>query len=63
MAFLVDSNNIQELLENSSIGRITFKKVLKIIDLLINNDLSCFDVANRLNVDEKVVEAIKMQIK
>ena len=62
-AFLVDNDNIQKLLEDSSIGRITFKKVLKIIDLLIRNNLSCIEVANKLNIDEKVVEAIKMQIR
>lgn len=61
--FLIDCNNIQELLGNPLVERITFKKVLKIIDLLINGDLSCPEVANKLNVNENVVKVIKMQIK
>ncbi|ADU75051.1 ADP-ribosylglycohydrolase [Acetivibrio thermocellus AD2] len=62
-SFLIDSNNIQELLDNPLVGRISFKKVLKIIDLLINSDLSCSEVANKLNICEEVIRLIKMQLR
>ncbi|MEN6463519.1 MAG: ADP-ribosylglycohydrolase family protein, partial [Syntrophomonas sp.] len=62
VSFSLGPKSIQELMDNPLLARITFKKVLQIIDLLMTGNLDCTTVADKLKVNTGVVEIVKNHI-
>jgi ADP-ribosylglycohydrolase len=61
--FTLDSNGIKDLMNNPLLARITFKKVLQVIEMFINNIHDINIVADKLGVDKDVVEIIKQHVR
>jgi ADP-ribosylglycohydrolase len=61
-AFSLTPNKIKELMNNPLLARITFKKVLQIIDLLLNGDTEYDKAADKLKVEKEIFEILKNYI-
>lgn len=61
-AFSLNLQSINELIGNPLLSRITFKKVLQIIELLMNDKSDYIAIADKLNVNKDVVKIIKNHI-
>jgi len=61
--FSLGPQSVQELMDNPLLIRITFKKILQIIDLLMTGNLDCITIADKLKVDKGVVEIVKNHMK
>lgn len=62
--FILNASMIKELLDKPEFkGNITVGKTFKIIQAFIENDEIIIDIAKRFDVNEKMVELLKMCIK
>ena len=59
---ILNTNNISSLLEMPQLQRITFKKVLKIIEMLLTNNTTAF-IAKQIGVESAVVDFLRVYLK
>lgn len=55
-------SKVNLILEESAFSRITFKKVIQIVNLLYDGALNCNQIAKKLKVDENLVKKIQEAI-
>ena len=60
--FSLTTGKINELINNPLFARITFKKVLQIIDLLLNGDIEYDKTADKLKIEKEIFEVLKNYI-
>ncbi len=60
---ILTSDSINKLLEKPELQKITFKKVLRVLNALLLGTDSGEDIAKKLNVDISVVETLRKQLK
>ncbi len=60
--FSIDTKGVQELLNNSLLARITFKKILQLVDMLMSGMSDINVIADKLGVDGETVELIRKHI-
>lgn len=63
LGFLITADDIAILLSKPEIQRITFKKVLKIIERLVTTNDTVLSIAKQMEVDSVVVDILKKYIK
>jgi len=63
VAFSLNSKSVQDLMDNPLLARITFKKVMQIIDLLMIDNSDTIVIVNKLKVDRDIVKIIKNHMK
>lgn len=61
--FILSTSEIAVLLDEPQFNRITFRKVLKIIDALITSNKSSANIAKQLEVEKVVVDVLKTYVK
>lgn len=60
--FSLTTGKVNELMNNPLFARITFKKVLQIINLLLNGDTEYDKIADKLKVEKEILEILKNYI-
>lgn len=60
--FSLDPKGVQELMDNPLLARITFKKVLQIVNLLVSEQSDIIVIAEKLNVTKEIIEIVKGHI-
>ena len=60
---VIDSESVKELLNASAFSRVTFKKVLQIVEALLSGNKTDDEIANTLKVSIKVIDTVKQHIK